>query len=314
MYLNSSLLKHSLPTLIMLLCSSCAAIFNSKKTTTTIHTYPDHAQIILNQKDTFCCNVELVSVLRSGYPLEIKVKKDSLQKTVFVKPLLSTIYVAPNVFFGWVYGGGYLLDLISRKRFTYPNDIYINVTEKGDKYKTGADNQLVNICLQLPLINVYNHTVGRQSVSSTGTLGFVGSMEYYLDKDYYLSGSMGYYPKFGGFLYSSPNREYRYMSLSANKRMNRWHLGVGLAWVRFNYENDYFGENSEPDGYVYTHGYALKLGAEYQLSNEWYLGAAYQPMVYKDKGNDGNNANFFGIQLNYKISLATANRAFSLSH
>ena len=104
------------------------------------------------------------------------------------------------------------------------------------------------------------------------------------------------------------------MSLSANKRMNRWHWGVGLAWVRFNYENDDFAENSEAIGYVYTHGYALRLGAEYQLSNEWYLGATYQPMVYKDKGNDGNNANFFGIQLNYKISLATANRAFSLSH
>ena len=198
MYRYSSLHKYTFPIIIFLFCSSCAAIFNTKKTTTTIHTYPDHAQLILNKKDTFCCNVELVSVLRSGHPLEIKATKDTLQKTVFVKPLLSTIYVAPNVFFGWVYGGGYLLDLLSRKRFTYPSDIYINMTEKGDKYKTGADNQLVNICIQLPLINAFNYTVGTKNVSSVGTLGFAGSMEYYLNKDYYLMGSMGYYPKFGG--------------------------------------------------------------------------------------------------------------------
>lgn len=314
MKLNFNLIKKTIAFLSILFLTSCATIFNSKRTTLNVHTFPEHAQIILNEKDSFCCNVELVSVLRSGYPLEIKVKKDSLEKTVFVKPILSSTYVFPNLVSGWIYGGGYLIDLISRKRFTYPNDVYIDINEKGDKYSTGADNQLVNICIQVPMINIYDHTVGANSINSVGTFGFAGSMEYYLNKNYYLSGNIGYYPKFGGLLYSSPSREYRFMSLSMNKRINRWHIGVGMAWVGFNYQNDYFSENSYPNGTVNTHGYALRLSTEYQLSNNWYASTFYQPLLLKDKGNDGNNINFFGLQLNYKIPLANINRAFLINH
>ena len=301
-----ALFKKTIPICIILFCSSCAAIFNSKRTTTNIHTYPDHAQIILNGKDSFCCNVELVSVFRSGHPLEITVKKDSLLKTVSVSPLLSSTYVYPNLLTGWIYGGGYLIDLASKKRFTYPSDIYIDLTKKGDKYYTGNDNQLINICIQTPLINSYSYTIGKQNVLDGGTLGFAGSLEYYINKDYFISANGGYYPKFGWF--NSPERVYRFMSLSANRKYNRWNAGIGLAWVSFKYSNDDNADNSDAVGNVYTHGYAVKLGAEYQLSNEWYLGATYQPLIAKDQGNDGNNINYFGIQLNYKYTLSKTNR------
>ncbi len=326
----STFLKLSLLTCLILFCS-CATIFNSKKTTLNIHTYPENAKVILNEKDTFCCNVDLFSVKRSGNLLEIQVKKDSLQKTVFVRPVLSSTYVFPNLLNGLFYGGGYFIDLASRKRFTYPKDIYINLNKKDNQYSTGADNQQINLVIHVPVINTYNSSMARQVLSyivnpngainysdtvvsgqnnTWGFLGFCGGMEFYLNKNYYLSGTLGSYPKSTIFLYSSSNRAYQYMSLSINRRFERFHIGAGLAWEKFSYSNDPDSENSDPIGNVDTHGYALRLEAQYQLSDDWYLSTTYQPIIIKDKGGDGSSFSFWGLELNYKLPLAKLNRAF----
>ena len=314
-----------------ILLSSCATIFNSKFTTVNIHTFPENSTVILNEKDTFCCNVDLFKVKRSGNPIQIQVKKDSLQKTVFVNPILSSTYAFPNLFNFWFYGGGYFIDLASRKRFTYPKDIFINLHNKDKKYSTGADNQLVNLVIHVPVFNTYNFSIANQILSNLidpysgiryadtiggqnniwGTLGFCGSLELYLNKNYYLSGNVGSTPKFGLFLYSSPERSYQYLSLSINRRFERFHIGAGLGWEKFSYYNDEYSENAAPVGNVYTDGYTLRLEAQYQLSDNWYIATNYQPIIIRDKRSDACDFNFWGLELNYKIPLATVNRAFS---
>ena len=327
-----STLKKLCPLAIVGLFSSCAAIFNNKSTTVNIHTYPEKATIILNKKDTFCCNVDLFKVKRSGYPLEIRVKKDSIDKTVSVPPILSSTYVFPNLFNSWFFGGGYFIDLASCKRFTYPKDIYINLNKKDKKYSTGADNQLINLVIHVPVINTYNFytakqiltnlvdpysgnhysdTIGGQN-NTSGFLGLSGSMEYYLNKNYYLSGNFGFHSKSTFFLYSSPERDYRYMSLSINRRFNRFHIGTGVAWEKFSYANDPYSENADPIANVYSDGYALRLEAQYQLSDNWYLATHYQPMIINDQRSDNIKFSFWGLELNYKIPLATLNREFSI--
>ncbi len=329
-----STLKKLCPIAMLVLFSSCAAIFNSKSTTVNIHTYPEKATIILNQKDTFCCNVDLFKVNRSGYPLTVQVKKDSLQKTVYVSPILSSTYALPNLLNFWFYGGGYFIDLASRKRFTYPKDVYINLNRKDNKYSTDADNQLLNLVIHVPIINTYNFSIAKQILTNLtdpysgihysdtiggqsntwGLLGLSGSMEFYLNKNYYLSGNMGFYPKSTFFVYSAPDRDYRYMSLSINRRFNRYHIGAGLGWERLSYANDPYSENAAPIGNVYTDGYTLRLEAQYQLSDSWYLSTNYQPIIIRDKRSDASGFNFWGLELNYKIPLATINREFPISN
>ncbi len=324
---------------LILSFSSCALIFNGTTTTTNIHTTPEHAQIILNKKDTLNCNNCLAVVKRSGNPLIIKVKKDSLEKTVFVKPILSSTYLLPNILNVWFYGGGYLVDLASPKRFNYPKDIFIDMNKKDNSYstfnKSEAENQLINLVIHVPTLNTYFFSIPNQIIPNlpnmyssgthidtiggaqgmAGLLGFSGGIEYYLDKNYYLSGNLGYYPKFGLLLYSGCSRDYRYMSLSINRRINRFHIGAGLAWLKYYYSNDIDAENSDPYGEFSAHGYALRLEAQYQLSDKWYLATYIQPLLAKDKGSSSsNNFTFWGVEFNYKIPVATKNSTVASSY
>lgn len=302
MKLDFAFFKRVIPLFIVIFCTSCATIFNSKRTTANIHTYPDHAEIILNKKDTFCCNVELVFMLRSGYPLEIKVKKDSLEKTVFVKPILSSTFIFPNLFSLGFYGIGYPLDLIGRKRFTYPNDIYINMNEKGDKYRTATDNQLLNVVLHIPLVNNYAFS----NSNYFGGFGFAGSAELFVDEKNYLSFGFGSYPSVLFDLFNYDYKNYGYLTLSANHRFGRLHLGGGISRQKYSANNFYNNEG-------YKNGYGLKLEAQYQISERWYLSYFYLPLLIHGADNSKGSFSFSSFELNYKIAALKKQWNFSVA-
>jgi hypothetical protein len=154
-----------------------------------------------------------------------------------------------------------------------------------------------------------NDTVGG-AYSTTGSLGFSGGMEFYLNKNYYLSGTFGYYPRSAFYLYSFASWDYRYMSLCINKKINKLHLGAGLGWSKYYYANDPGAENSDPYGYFNSHGYTLRLEAQYQIGNNWYLATNIQPIIASDKTNGDKNFTFWGVEINYKIPLAIQSRVF----
>ena len=119
--------------LVILLCVSCATIFNLPNQTIEIITdEPGNISVDKFQSDTalsyFC-----LSVTRSSIPLKLSVTRSQSTKIYSIQPHNSlaywlNIYPAPYV--------GFFVDMKNPKRYSYPKQIYINTHDRSNKYLT----------------------------------------------------------------------------------------------------------------------------------------------------------------------------------
>ena len=120
--------------LIILSCSSCATLFNSR--TKKLEIVTDGPATVVMNNDTLKNINNLrhrTEVLRQRAPLALSVYNDTLSKIITVHSNSSFAFYAN---FGLFHGLGMLIDRKNPKRFTYPNTVYISMKDKGSAYAT----------------------------------------------------------------------------------------------------------------------------------------------------------------------------------
>lgn len=116
---------------IILTFSSCASIFNSRNVKIKVVSYPP-CNIIVNN-DTLCENEyeKHITITRNSEPLIINAFNDTITKKYSIKPKNSLAF--------WLnintpYYLGFMVDIYSKKRYTYPKTVYFDINEKDNKY------------------------------------------------------------------------------------------------------------------------------------------------------------------------------------
>ena len=315
-------MKQSYLLILPLLFASCATVLNRTYTTTRVTTYPAGAKIIINQKDTICCSDNWVTVPRSGQPLSLEIVKDTLNQKITVYPKTSATYYWN---FYSPYCLGYVADLFSEKRFTYPSNVFVDLYNPQNSYQPYKDwkrndDKPINIGLSIPLFNNYYYSGNGKNNSMSGTLGLGLHGEYYLNEKYYLSAELGgmEHNTWDGvalYPYTETHRRLLYLNTRINERMRRWNFGAGLSYQIFNMEKTaYDGTNGlfilpyrsgQDTSYQiakqYNEGLGLNLSVQYQLSKNLYLGTMFQPLLFNTAPSAKGYMHYINVDLIFKL-------------
>lgn len=118
--------------LALTLCS-CATMFNSKRTPVIIVTSRPTKMII--QQDTFQHpqKERYIEAERDKKPLKIVVFNDSSSRTIQVKARNSFAYWL-NLYPNWHFWTGFYIDTKTKKRYTYPKTVYIDLDDTVHQY------------------------------------------------------------------------------------------------------------------------------------------------------------------------------------
>jgi len=141
--------------ILSLTFSSCATMFNAKWTNVTIVTSKPSKVVLDGDTLRYSGTKKYITVDRNDKPLNITAFNDSLTKTVVVKEINSVAYwlnAYPSMHF-WT---GFRIDTRTKRRYTYPHTVYIDLAQKDSTYLTyqpldKKDNKYSNILKFTPL-------------------------------------------------------------------------------------------------------------------------------------------------------------------
>ncbi len=303
--------------LLPVLLGSCATIFNSTYTTTQIVTNPTAAKMVINGVDTLCCSNKVIVLKRSSAPVKIDIIKDSLKQTVQVLPKTSPIFYLNALYYPF-----FIVDLLNDKRYTYPEEVYVDLYNPQNSYqpyqKKWKDNKdkPINIGLSIPIINGYYYSSNPKNNRMFGTLGLALHSEYYLNTKQYFSAGLGglehndwwgwHYP------FTVTHRRLLYINTRINQRVNHLNFGAGLSYQQFNTEKTvYVGSNSWGLTYhedtafriakQYNEGLGLNLSVQYQLSRNFYLGTMFQPLLLNTAPAAKGYMHYMNVDIIFKL-------------
>lgn len=139
-------MKKLLIILIGIIFISCASIINTDFTTINVFTVQDSTKLCIgNDTSNFRKTPTKIQVYRSKKPLKLTIKKDSINKSVFIPSNLSGAFWFGNILNGTL-PYGHIVDLSNEKRFTYPSSILIdlnNINNTNFKYKNRQTWQII---------------------------------------------------------------------------------------------------------------------------------------------------------------------------
>ncbi len=115
--------------------SSCATMFNSADTRVKIITTQPVSMVVNGDTVANGVSQKQIIVKRNNKPLTVTVTGDSISKTVHVKPVNSFAYWL-NAYPNWHLWTGFIIDTKTKKRFTYPKNVYIDTQQSDSSYLT----------------------------------------------------------------------------------------------------------------------------------------------------------------------------------
>jgi hypothetical protein len=227
---------------------SCARILLPPTTNIKVHSMTDSVKICINNDTSNWRDVPtLITAKRSKNDLLITSIKDSITRNLKVKSELSGVYLFFNIF---TYGIGYLVDLTSPKRFTYPPEITIDpstpngyIVQKGPKWdKIIPEKNLLSIKISIPESNHFYLNKGKGYGNAFGFLGISGGIEYYFSKRYCINTDFGTLTDFiipfpAPFDRMGPyNQSFaRYADLQIGRDSRKFHFDFGIQYTRTAY-------------------------------------------------------------------------------
>lgn len=297
---------HIIFTTFVLISCSCATMFNSKKTSLTILT-SEPSNLTINQ-DTlkYLTTSNTFSVVRENKPLIVTAYNDSLTKTIIIKPRNSFAYwlnIYPNLHL-WT---GFYIDTKTKKRYTYPKTVYIDVSVNDSSFSTikpldkSYDNYS-NIVKITPFktVGLINPSVELSYERRTGRSFSTQLMASYLLPISVMDIGNDFKPGIKGFRASIEEKFYfkksapldPYLGFEFNYLNNQyhdiWHFGVKDIYsdTSYNFTNypDTFGIKKQ------TYSFNLKLGYQViakRLSFDFFagLGLRYKDVRHFDRIN-----------------------------
>lgn len=280
-------------------------MFNSKKTSLTIIT--SKPSNLVFDKDTIknLSTSNSLTVDRDNKPIIVTAITDSLTKTVSIKSKNSFAYWL-NIYPNWHLWTGFYIDTKTKKRYTYPKTVYIDLATNDSSYLTYKpfDNyRNIFKITPLKLVGIVNPSIElsyeRRTVRSFSTqlmasyLLPISVMDIGNDfkpeiKGFRVSIEEKYYIKKSAPLGPYVSFEFNYLN---NKYKDIWNFGVKNIYsdTTYNFTNypDTFGIKKQ------TYSFNLKIGYQLivkRLSFDFYagLGLRYKDVRHFDRINSND--------------------------
>lgn len=306
---------HPITFLFILLLSiflcSCATVLNGKYHPITIRTKPDSATVIVNNKDTMCCTPLTISFERSNEDILLDIHKDTTNKHVIVTSELSNWFLWGNLFGPGIIG--YAVDITNNKRFTYPENMYVDLNREGNNFRRWIVNDEVplNITLSLPYLNHYYLKKENSAGAITGFLGCGAGVEYYLNYRSYLSWQIGISSAIPLPIPTSIDFSDKYemvtdvfTNLRYNKRIDRLQYGMGFSYQVLSYNKHDYSNSQTIDIETPVRGLGLSLSTQYQLSPFFFVGLLYEPMIYNLTDSKYDYHHHLCLEVSWKVKLS----------
>lgn len=313
-------IKSFVPGVLVFAFTSCTTIIHQNTVRVSIYTDVDSATVNLKDSSKYYVTPAKIDILRSKSDIELIVKKDSVEMSVFLKSRLSTAFWLGNLFNG---SGilGYAIDLSNPKRFTYPENNYISLTGSKGIYKAGlqkpkrwypAVKNQINFKFSLPESNFFYLNRGYGYGSSFGFLGISAGLEYYISDRYSINSDIGVmmdfvspFPASVKYVGSYRNSIANYMDLQVGRDISSFHLDFGIQGNKTKYSEA--DESSYIDSLKYPfeqYNLGLALSGHYKISNGFNLGLNYYPSLFawNNEGFDINYSHLIMFELIFKLS------------
>lgn len=296
--------KNTIVLLLSFYFYSCATILNSKKVQLKVVTNLPSKLVIKNDTSKNISNSFIFSVKRSADPLSITTFNDSISKSINIMPKTSGTFWL-NLLQSDFCFIGFIIDTQTKKRYTYPKSIYIDLVKKDDSFSILPDTltnpQCKNILKVTPLktLAILNpayelayERITSSHFSSQLMLAYLLPDNLLIPKNNYNAGNNGFTIAFEEKFYFQKTAPYGlYSSIEFKYLQNRykciWPIIPSETQV-FAYSNDTYMDEFIVKKKTYTCN--LKLGYQHIYKKfivDLYsgVGLKYKDVVHFDRLN-----------------------------
>ncbi|MCX6317105.1 MAG: hypothetical protein NTW29_07430 [Bacteroidetes bacterium] len=279
------------------LLSSCATIVHQKTVAVRVHSDTDSVKF-KTQYDSagWHTTPETVRVPRSEKPLMVTLQKDSLNRTVSIKSHLSSGFWLGNLFSG---AGiiGYIIDLRSPKRFSYPYDLMVPLTDTVRKTNRNFKRYLspskgyFAVKLSIPEGNHFYVKKGNKYGPAAGFFGITGGFDYFFSNKHCINMDAGLLidnliplpatVDYGG---SYDRTRAFFTDIQIGTTYKRFQYNLGLQFTRTNYFEQTITPisptlNDTVSFNTYQHSIGFAFSGYFRVSNTFHLGLHYYPSL-----------------------------------
>ncbi len=283
---------------ILLMCSSCATMLNSRFTDVDVIT--NEPSLVIMDQDTFLTfkNKTQLYLERKNEPALITVQTDSIRKEILLYPKNSGTYYLNFIY---NFGLGTIKDNKSPKRWDYDRKVHVDMSnDRPEYFPFFYQRNKGDIYIQafIPYFNSFYFQPEGQSVqASAGFLGIGAGVEYYYRADRYFALNWQAMIDFPVFFPVPLDRFEAYEELSSsywglthNHRIKRLSIGYGLSYAK----NVYFFNpgtdipNSGPNIRRISFSPGFVFPVQYQLGRLFHMGIVYRPSFYRTNVDPSN--------------------------
>ncbi len=179
--------------LLGFLLNSCATLLNSKQMKIAVHSIPEGATLCLDADSSVRTPVCL-EVPRSYHDFNLRVRNDSLVKTIRIKSRVSPEFKWGNLLLGYYCPLGYIIDATSReKMYGYDPAITIDLSDHYRDYTKWESPKKGRFYLRgsFPWFDFADYDNGRGFANYSSFMGLSGGLDYYHSDGSFLSLSGG---------------------------------------------------------------------------------------------------------------------------
>lgn len=295
--------------ILILAFSSCASIFSARTTTVKVHT-KDPVSLMHDNRIYY-------SVPKQPYYNEYTVRFDPIRSKDSLKFSIQNEHdtahfeyksiINPTIFLNiFTYGIGFIPDLLSKKRYSYPQNINLtkeNIPILSDQYYPGKQPSnrkgMIVLDLGFPTFNFVNTYANfdKSHHNDFALFGISLGVDYYYHHDRYINLSTGITSYFDGFYTTRESYvdeffvQSFYTSFTHNHRLSEnlslgYGLSYGLNWWKYN-------QGVRDDKYSHftsilekRNVLGLMFHARYILGEKVYLGVDYRPSFFRFQSKD----------------------------
>ena len=204
--------------ILILTLTSCASIFNGKRTKVKISADKDSKIIFDNDTISIDINQTTIRPFRSKKPLQIRVLKDSLQQDFsFNKKLSNTVFL--NIY---NYGLGLAVDLFHDKGYRYKNNLHFVTDSLSNKIMLSSKKVTI-----VPKNKVFIYTSPLQAFDFFSIPMVTLGVEYFVKNNFSISAEYGSFV--ANMKLSRHNITYLKEKASTYRFETKWYNGINLT-------------------------------------------------------------------------------------
>ncbi|MGZ3883514.1 MAG: hypothetical protein ACXVNO_00055 [Bacteroidia bacterium] len=265
-----------------LLFSSCAAIFNTKKT--SIRILPAKNIKVITVENNIKSDQNNYIVLRSPENLKVKIQVDSVFRTIDIPARKSLVYWENILNFGI----GFVPDNKTQKRFSYPRRVFLEKKDTAVKivfYPT-VKKGTIELCILLPYANSYFVKTSNGYYPANGFLGIGLGANFYYKDNKYVSVNAGAcmdnavpFPVGVDYFGDYQRVNVSFINIRNQILFNRFDFGYGLSYATSNWVAHKTLNSSQITLTKQNVGLGFSFSLKYHFLKFLSLGAIYQPAL-----------------------------------